>query len=460
MPLLHDDLSPGPSSRRRCWYNGAVKLETDVVVIGAGAAGLAAARTLCAAGVGVVVLEARTRIGGRLLTLEDPELPVPVDLGGEFVHGTAEASFGLLRAAGSVAIDTAGSSFAYEDGELREETDFREGVARVMRPASALHDDLSVDAFTRNFAPGDRRMALMMVEGFDAADPARASARAIAEEWNGDAEGQTSRQFRPLGGYGRLLRTLHGALDPRRVRVLLGTPVHAIRRGDGAVDVDATSAGDAPVAVRARAAIVTLPVGVLQSPVPAFEPPLPLVAHDALAQLVMGPVVKLVLRFRSAFWERLREGRYLDAGFFHRAGAHFPTFWTLLPLRTPVLVAWAGGPKADALAGLDEPGRVAAALDDLRALFEGADPAAELEAAYTHDWQADPYSRGAYSYVAVGGNGARAALAQPVDGLLFFAGEATAGASEAGTVAGALQSADRAAGQVLAALRSASSLRR
>jgi monoamine oxidase len=433
-----------------------VKLETDVVVIGAGAAGLAAAHALSQAGVRVVVLEARTRIGGRLLTREDPELPVPVELGGEFVHGTADASFALLRAAGSVAIDTAGSSFAYENGELRDGSDPLDVVARVMRPASALRDDVSVDAFTRDIAPSDRRMALMMVEGFDAADPARASARAIAEEWNGDPEGQTSRQFRPLGGYARLLRTLHGALDPQRVRVLLGTPVHAIRRGDGAVDVDATSAGDAPVAVRARAAIVTLPVGVLQSPVPAFEPPLTLVARDALAQLVMGPVVKLVLRFRSAFWERLGERRYLDAGFFHRAGAHFPAFWTLLPLRTPILVAWAGGPKADALAGLDESGRVAAALDDLRVLFADADPAAELEAAYTHDWQADPYSRGAYSYVAVGGGGARAALAQPVDGLLFFAGEATAGASEAGTVAGALQSAERVAGEVLAALRNAS----
>ncbi len=427
-----------------------MKFETDVAVIGAGAAGLAAAHALSQAGVRAVVLEARARIGGRLFTLEDPELPVPVDLGGEFVHGTAEASFALMRAAGSVPIDTASSSFAYEDGELREGSDLFEIVARVMRRASALRDDVSVEAFTRNAPPDERRFALMMVEGFDAADPARASARAISEEWNGGEEGQTARQFRPLGGYGRLLRALHGALDPQRVRVLLGTPVHAIHRANGAVDIDATSSGGAPVAVRARAAIVTLPIGVLQSPVPAFEPPLPRVARDALAHLVMGPVVKLVLRFRSAFWERLRRGRYLAHG-------RFPTFWTLLPLRTPVLVAWAGGPKADALAGLDEAGRVAAALDDLRVLFGGeVDPAAELEAAYAHDWQADPYARGAYSYVAVGGNGARAALAQPVDGLLFFAGEATAGESEAGTVAGALQSAERAAVEVLAALRSAS----
>jgi len=125
----------------------------------------------------------------------------------------------------------------------------------------------------------------------------------------------------------------------------------------------------------------------------------------------------------------------------------------MLPLHAPLLIAWAGGPKADALAGRDEASLVACALDDLRALFgNDPDPRAELEAAYTHDWQTDPYAYGAYSYVATGGGDARAALAAPVGDVLFFAGEATSPASEAGTVAGALQTGERAALEALAAL--------
>ncbi|HYZ16931.1 MAG TPA: FAD-dependent oxidoreductase, partial [Candidatus Acidoferrum sp.] len=194
-----------------------MELRCDAVVLGAGAAGLAAARALDRAGRSVIVLEARERIGGRLLTCEDPGLPVPIELGGEFIHGTSEESFALLRAAGSVAIDTGGGSFGFEGGALREsDEDLFEIVARMMQRVKTLRDDVSVEQFLRDL-PADlpdlereRRYTRMLVEGFDAADPSHASVRAIATEWN-DQHGQTSRQFRPLGGYAQLLRALHGA---------------------------------------------------------------------------------------------------------------------------------------------------------------------------------------------------------------------------------------------------------
>ena len=432
-----------------------------MVVVGAGAAGLAAARVLSRAGRSVVVLEARDRIGGRLYTREDPSLPVPVELGGEFIHGTADVSFALLRAANTVAVDTGDGSFIYEDGELREREDPFAVIEHVMARAKELTADVSVEEFLQQLhgddAQRERRYTRMLVEGFDAADPRIASMRALAEEWNGGDSGQTSRQFRPLGGYAKLLRTMHGALDPARVQVGLATPVRAVRWGRDGVVIDATTSSGAPLAVHARTAIVTLPVGVLQAKTVSFEPSLPQAKHDALARLVMGPVVKLVLRFRSAFWERVRDGRYLDAAFFHRAEASFPTFWTLLPLRAPLLCAWAGGPKADKLAGHDEAALIATALDDLIALFgSDADPRGELETVYTHDWQHDPYALGAYSYVAVGGGDARTLLAAPVDDVLFFAGEATASTSESGTAAGALQSGERAANEALLALAAVS----
>ena len=429
-----------------------MELRCDVVVLGAGAAGLAAARVLSRAGASAVVIEARERIGGRLYTREDAG-PVPVELGSEFVHGPAGVSFDLLRAAHTVAVDTGGAAFTFEDGELREsEEDPFDIAARVIAGASLLPEDVSIDAFLATLPAGaaadrERRWTRMLVEGFDAADPQRASTRALAEEWGSGEGGQTSEQFRPLGGYAHLMRTLHDALDPALVHVRLESPAHTVHRDERGVTVEARTPAGAPLSVRARAAIVTLPAGVLNADDVRFVPELPRQLRDALSSIVMGPVRKLVLRFRTAFWERLHDGRFRDAAFFHNPGAHFPTFWTQL------LVAWAGGPKADTLANRDEPGLIALALDDLRVLFgSDADPAAELVAAYTHDWQRDPYARGAYSYIAVGGTAARAQLAAPVDGVLFFAGEATAPASEAGTVAGALQSGERAAREALAAL--------
>jgi monoamine oxidase len=170
-----------------------------------------------------------------------------------------------------------------------------------------------------------------------------------------------------------------------------------------------------------------------------------------LEGLSSGPVIKLQLLFASAFWETLHDGRYRDAGFFHAPEAEFPTFWTAAPARAPLLVAWAGGPRAERLAAGAAAGDIVhKALASLELLFgKELDIAAELRAWYYHDWQQDPFARGAYSYLTVGAHDARAALAQPLDDTLFFAGEATE--EEGGTVAGALQSGTRAAHEVLAA---------
>jgi monoamine oxidase len=161
-------------------------------------------------------------------------------------------------------------------------------------------------------------------------------------------------------------------------------------------------------------------------------------------------VLKAVLRFRTPFWETADRGLYRDVRFFHPRQAAFPTFWTALPVRTPVIVAWAAGPKAVALAGLKQPQIIDAALESLAALFGDVEAIrGELEGAWLHDWQSDPYARGAYSYVTVGGDKARKQLATPLAGTLFFAGEAADTEGEAGTVGGALQSGTRAAREVI-----------
>src|SRR5581483_4198338 len=161
--------------------------------------------------------------------------------------------------------------------------------------------------------------------------------------------------------------------------------------------------------------------------------------------LVMGPLVRVALCFRRAWWEELRDGKYAESAFFHRHDADFPTFWTQLPIRVPAITAWAGGPRADALSDKSESKILSRALRALEAIFpERVDLEAELETAYVADWAADAFARGASSYALVGGKGARDDLAAPVDGTLFFAGEATS-SDYSGTVSGALESGVKAA---------------
>ena len=200
----------------------------------------------------------------------------------------------------------------------------------------------------------------------------------------------------------------------------------------------------------AHRAIVTLPLGVLKTPLRAagavrFTPPLR-AKRAALDRLESGAVIKAVLLFRTAFWEELDQARYRGVSFFHSPGAAFPTFWTARPERAPLLVAWAGGPNASRLAKAAAPDIVRGAVASLASIFgvrKGIED--QLAAAWTHHWQQDPLARGAYSYVAVGGHGARRALAEPLEDTLFFAGEAADYEGEHGTVAGALRSGERAA---------------
>jgi len=429
----------------------------DIVIVGAGAAGLAAAAELGRAGRSVLVLEARARIGGRIWSLDEPGLPVAVELGAEFIHGRPAPTFSLLKKAGLAAVDSPRVRFVARDGRLEPRSDgpYTEIRRALKRELGALRSrDISVlallERLRRQGLPEETAMfARRMVEGYEAADPARASARAIAEDWSAGADGH----FRPAGGYGAMMRWLLGECEGTGVELRLGSVVRAVRWKRGSVEV-AGSSRRARFQARAPRAIITLPLGVLQAPAGApgavrFTPALR-EKRQALEGLRCGAVVKAALRLRAAFWEDLDGGRYRDASFFHDPQAAFPTFWTALPERTPLMIAWAGGPKARRLARASDPEMRCEAVASLQSVFGArAQVARRLDAFRVHDWQRDPYARGAYSYVAVGGEGAREALAASLRGTLYFAGEAADFEGEHGTVAGALRSGKRAARQVI-----------
>ena len=429
----------------------------DVIVIGAGAAGLAAAAALGRAGHSVLVLEARDRIGGRIWSRHEPALPVPIELGAEFIHGASPETHAWLRSIGQTAIDTSGEHWSCLDGRLQQRTQSLLGQVRAALEAGDVlsRPDTSLESFLtgergRTLSQEARSMARAFVSGFDAADPERVSIHSVAEEWRAGGMLDSS-QARPANGYGTLLRALRAALDPTRVQLQLQTAVTEIHWSSRSVEVVGQCLGKI-VRATARKVIVTVPLGVLKlSPQEMgairFTPPLE-VKRTALDQLLSGPVLKVALHFRRPFWEEQDDGRYLDASFYHAPGKIFPTFWTTLPARTSLLNAWMGGPAAARLGELPDEEVIRQALECVAAVFNRDERNLELEAAYLHNWQRDPFARGAYSYAAVGGTRAREILATPLDGALFFAGEAADTSGDATTVTGALRSGVRAALEV------------
>jgi len=254
-----------------------------------------------------------------------------------------------------------------------------------------------------------------------------------------------------------VVQWLASGLNPDKARVRLNTVARRIEWQSGRVEVQTSSDVSELPPLRARCAIITLPLGVLQqapgSPgAVEFSPELP-EKQAALNRLRMGGVVKVVLRFREPFWERLG---HRELAFLHAPDEPIVTWWTTLPMQSSILTGWSGGAQVNALRGMNETAILGAALDELSRLFSTPrdELTAMLEGWHVFDWGAEAFCQGAYSYVPAGVEDAVARLAAPVENTLFFAGEAT-DFGRMGTVAGAIASGYRAAEEVLSANRPA-----
>lgn len=408
----------------------------DVAVIGAGAAGLAAARALADAGLQVRILEARRRIGGRIHTVHEPDLALPIELGAEFVHGLPPSTCGLLGKAGLRPLELEAEHLCADDGQMAPCGPGFEKALELLteepREDRTVEQLLAEARRTRELDEQTTALARSYVEGFYAARIERASTRAIALEERAAEEIQTDRNFRIAEGYDALLPVLARGLDLR-----FGAEVIFIAWRPGAVSIGLANGS----IERARAAVVALPLGVLQAGSIRFAPSLDR-TFDGVAS---GAVTKLTLRFSEVFW--------LDQlpapSFAHLPTGSFPTWWNAWPEAAPLLVAWAGGGASDRLTSRNP---VEAALDDLATLLHRDCSWLEtkLESAWHWDWSADPFARGAYSYLPVGGIEAQARASAPLADTLYFAGEWT-NRDDIGTVSGALDSGTNAARQLLGA---------
>jgi monoamine oxidase len=430
-----------------------------VIVVGAGVAGLEAARVLANAGARVIVLEARSRIGGRIFTRRVPKAGAPVELGAEFVHGRPAEIWSVVVDSKLAIHEVSVDAWCRSGGALVPCARLHPEAGRLLARMSAGSRDRSFEEFLTaersRASPEAASRAKSYVEGYNAADARRVSVRWLLEGRAADQKIGANRAYRLIEGYDQLVERLALRSDGKRLDIRLRAPVVEARWRPGAVEVATGGARR----LKAARAIFTLPLGVWQAPsgAPGAVDFLPILRNKQAPSraLAMGRVLKLVLVFRRRFWDRLvRSGKSLSAaGFLFSDDERFPTWWSSLPARAPMLTAWVAGPRAEIGASANA-ALLRRALDALTDLLD-IDPArlrTELVSWHAHDWTRDPHSRGAYSYVPVGGLDAPRALAEPVRGTLFFAGEATDTSGHTGTVHGAIASGQRAAREVLATL--------
>ena len=416
---------------------------TDTVVVGAGAAGLYAARELRRAGRQVVVLESSHRVGGRILTEFETRAGIPIELGAEFVHGDAPETTRLLDEARLATVPVLGRHYRSDRGELAAQGPLWERMQRVFSHLSPRRkDDRSFQEFL-DAKPGgaklraERELARGFVQGFNGADPALVSERSLAEQGNPTEGAAEARRI--VNGYAALVvhleREIAGSIRfntaARRV----------VWNDDEVVVVDAQGHEH-----RGRTAVITVPLPMLQDGAIRFEPEVPAL-HRAAGLLVMGHVVRVNVVVRERFWEEKVE----DLAYLHAPKRPITVWWTQNPLRAPLLTGWTGGPPALELTRSERVEETA--LSELAHVFgmRRTRMEAHVESLHWHDWSRDEHTRGAYSYVGVGGTNAPRTLARTIGGRLFIAGEAT-DAETGGTVEAALASAKRAVRGVLRTL--------
>ena len=441
---------------------------TDVLVVGAGVAGLAAAERLSSSDRSVRVLEARDRVGGRIFTLFPTTINAPIELGAEFIHGKPPNLWTFVETAGLPVHEVPGEHWISRGG----------APVRCPRLWPQINDILSEmerqKGRDRSFADylsqrskASRKeaemLALNYVEGFNAAEAKRISVRALAKASKAAQAIDGDRLFRLLNGYEGVCHYFYDRIDRQKVPFHMNSVVNEIRWSQGNVLVSVRSQrGRDRGKLKARCVIVTLPLGVLQVGAGSmggihFKPALKQ-KEEALHGLEMGQVVKLALCFRKPFWETPQSTSEKPKGesfsFLHGFNEAFPTWWTTSPINSRMLTAWAGGSPALELLKCDEEVILGRAIESLVSLF-GLAPAQirnTLEGWHWHNWGTDPFARGAYSYTSVGNVNAARELSKPVEETLFFAGEATNTEGHLGTVHGAIASGRRAAKEVLRSL--------
>jgi monoamine oxidase len=438
--------------------------EIDALVIGAGFAGIAAARRLVDAGRKVLVLEASDRVGGRALTDYALGRGVPLELGAQMIHGRTAATHAWVarqrlttrplpvtqRSRIVVGRKVAGYPWIalpfHPVGGTRAVYEGLVAVPRELRAAGPPDRSLADYLAARPMRPVARRFIEMLHAHACGADPDQIGVMGCAEEDALAVEGYGFHNFQLVEGYSALAEREAAALGDR---LRLRSPVSELRVLDRAVEASVRPEGGPPVVHRAGRAILSVPLGVLKVGLPVVDPPLPPEKRTAIERLGFGDAFALQMRVRGGtLRSRLGDFGILWGG----TASSFLRPRVGLGGTTEFVTAFTVGREAARRVALTEEELVAATVAEWDSVLPPGVTLGTVEGSSVHRWTTDPFVRGGYSYLPPEvGLADRAALAAPVGDRLFFAGEATDVTGQSATVAGAIRSGLRAASELLAA---------
>ena len=424
------------------------RADKRILVIGAGMAGLTAARKLCEEGKRVLVLEARERVGGRICTLRSQG--EVVELGAEFVHGTPPELWELIREARLETYELDGDYLCHKDGELKK----CDEIGEVFRFLSRLEKWKGADIAFADYpplaklTPEQREEVINYVESFNAADYRNIGVHSLAVQQHAEEETGSEQLFRIRDGYDSLPNFVAQKIREAGGRIELSRPVERIEWRPGQVSVLARDGGEL-TQLSAEKAVIALPLAVLQQLGVVFDPvPMAVIATN---QLAMGQVRRFTLIFRERWWSEDDRLKLEKMSFLLARDSMPPVWWTAHPWKTRTLTGWIGGPRSSAFDQCTREQVGDMACQELAKIFSLpiAYVRAQLISCATWDWRSDPWSCGAYCYVPVGGLEAVLKMATPVAETLYFAGEHTDVTGHWGTVHAAIRSGIRAAQQIL-----------
>lgn len=410
-------------------------MSKEVLIIGAGACGLLAAKLLVQKGFLVTIIEGRNRVGGRIFTETDVSGNV-AELGAEFIHGDQPFTLALAKECGAEVSELSGKWYQVRNGKVEESELFDGQWEEMIKKMNDLTEDIDLASFLNTHYAGVEHAELResvrgFVEGYDAAEMDKASVFALREEW---AESDEAPQYRLAGGYGKLIDYLRKSITNLGGSILLSTEVVGIEWSKRRVSLETA---DGRI-VKGERVVITIPIGVLQRDTLRFSPELPY-RKDIFNKIGFGGVIKFVVHFSEKFWESVVRKRFGDLAFIV-SDAEVPTWW-IGHEGQPGLTGWWGGPSTIRQED-DEATLMNKAFQSLCYILDCSMDELQKSVLKSRsiNWVQDSFSRGAYAYATVNSAQARKILSIPIEDTLYFAGEALYSGSAMGTVEAALVS--------------------